>query len=176
MPQSGHWDGWYTTFKLTCFGNKLNEEVCRGFIFTNLFNSFANLATNFQDLVIKKKNLIVLAPALGAISRLAILFCGIIFWAEIFMLSSPLHQQSIYKPFCSENYNPTPYDVPFTPYPSLPAAPSSPVSTCIFYQRNTQQAKSLKIIWINKQLKLKFIFPRLLLWLEEWHLKNNRDF
>ena len=63
------------------FGNKLNEEVCRGFIFANLFNSLyllvrlwwnvvvANLATNFQDLVAKVKNLVTLAPVLGAISH-----------------------------------------------------------------------------------------------------------
>ena len=63
------------------FGNKLNEEVRRGFIFANLFNSLyllvrlwwnilvANLATNFQDLVAKVKNLVALAPVLGAISR-----------------------------------------------------------------------------------------------------------
>ena len=62
------------------FGNKLNEEVCCGFIFANLFNSLyllvrlwwnilvANLATNFQDLVAKVKNLVALAPVLGAIS------------------------------------------------------------------------------------------------------------
>ena len=51
------------------FENKLNEEVCRGFMFANLFNSPANLATNFQDLVTKVKNLVALAPLLGAISR-----------------------------------------------------------------------------------------------------------
>ena len=63
------------------FGNKLNEEVCRGFIFANLFNSLyllvrlwwnvlvANLATYFQDLVAKVKNVVALAPVLGAISR-----------------------------------------------------------------------------------------------------------
>ena len=63
------------------FGNKLNEEVCRGFVFANLFNSLdllvrlwwnilvANLATNFQDLVAKVKNLVALAPVLGTISR-----------------------------------------------------------------------------------------------------------
>ena len=63
------------------FRNKLNEEVCRRFIFSNLFNSLyflvrlwwnvlvANLATNFQDLVAKVKNLVALAPVLGAISR-----------------------------------------------------------------------------------------------------------
>ena len=51
------------------FENKLNEEVCRGFMFANLFNSPANLATNFQDLVAKVKNLVALAPLLGAISR-----------------------------------------------------------------------------------------------------------
>ena len=36
------------------------------------------------------------------------------------------------------------------PLPSL-AAPSSPVSTCIFYKRNTHQTKYLKIIRISKQ-------------------------
>ena len=63
------------------FGNKLNKEVCDGFIFANLFNSLyllvrlwwnilvANLATNFQDLVAKVKKLVTLAPVLGAISR-----------------------------------------------------------------------------------------------------------
>ena len=63
------------------FGNKLNEEVCHEFIFANLFNLLyllvrlwwnvlvANLATNFQDLVAKVKNLGALAPVLGAISR-----------------------------------------------------------------------------------------------------------
>ena len=51
------------------FENKLNEEICRGFMFANLFNSPANLATNFQDLVAKVKNLVALAPLLGAISR-----------------------------------------------------------------------------------------------------------
>ena len=63
------------------FGNKLNEEVCSGFIFANLFNSLyismrlwwnilmANLATNFQDLVAKVKNVVTLAPVLGAIWR-----------------------------------------------------------------------------------------------------------
>ena len=61
--------------------NKLNGGVCRGFIFAKLFNSLflwvtlwwnilvANLATNFQDLVAKVKNLVALAPVLGAISR-----------------------------------------------------------------------------------------------------------
>ena len=53
------------------FGNKLNEEVCRGFIFANLWWNVvvANLATNFQDLVAKVKNLVALVPVLGAISR-----------------------------------------------------------------------------------------------------------
>ena len=63
------------------FGYKLNEEVCLRFIFANLFNSqylkvrlwwnvlVANLATNFQDLVTKVKNLVALAPALGKISQ-----------------------------------------------------------------------------------------------------------
>ena len=68
------------------FGNKLNEEVCRGFIFANLFNSryllvrlwwnilVTNLATSFQDLVTKGKNLVALAPVLGAISRPVLIF------------------------------------------------------------------------------------------------------
>ena len=63
------------------FGNKLNKEVCHGFIFANLFNSLylfarlwwnilvTNLVTNFQDLVTKVKNLAALAPLLGAISH-----------------------------------------------------------------------------------------------------------
>ena len=63
------------------FGNKLNEEVCDGFIFANLFNSLyllvrlwwnilvTNLATYFQDLVSKVKKLVALAPVLGPISR-----------------------------------------------------------------------------------------------------------
>ena len=58
------------------FGNKLNEEVCRRLIFANLLNSLhllvrlrrnipvAYLATNFQDLVAKVKNLVALAPVL----------------------------------------------------------------------------------------------------------------
>ena len=61
--------------------HRLRKEVCHGFIFANLFNSLylsvrlwwnvlvANLATNFQDLVAKVKNLVALAPVLGAISR-----------------------------------------------------------------------------------------------------------
>ena len=46
------------------FGNKLNKEVCHGFIFANL----SNLATTFQDLVAKVKNLVTMAPVFGAIS------------------------------------------------------------------------------------------------------------
>ena len=58
------------------FGNGLNEELCCGFIFTKLQQSLgkvsseilvANLATNFQDLVAKVKNLVALALVLGAI-------------------------------------------------------------------------------------------------------------
>ena len=72
------------------FGNKLNEEVCHGFVFANLFNSLylkvrlwwnilvANLATNFQGLVAKVKNLVTLVPVLGAISRPEILWTNII--------------------------------------------------------------------------------------------------
>ena len=56
------------------------EEVCCGFIFTNIFNLLyllvrlwwnilvTNLATNFRDLVAKVKNLVTLVPVLGAIS------------------------------------------------------------------------------------------------------------
>ena len=63
------------------FGNKLNGKVCRGFIFENLFHPLyllvgfwwnilvSNLATKFQNLVAKEKNLVALAPLLGAISR-----------------------------------------------------------------------------------------------------------
>ena len=63
------------------FRNGLNEQLCCRFIFTNLQKSLrslgkvwleilvANLATNFQDLVAKVKNLVALAPALGAILR-----------------------------------------------------------------------------------------------------------
>ena len=63
------------------FENELNEEVFRGFNFANLFDSLyllirlwwnilvAKLATNFQDLVAKVKNLVALAPVLGAISH-----------------------------------------------------------------------------------------------------------
>ena len=72
------------------FGNKLNEEVCREFIFAKLFSSLflgvmlwwnilvANLATNFQDLVAIVKNLVALAPVLGAISRPGELIVGVV--------------------------------------------------------------------------------------------------
>ena len=62
-----------------CFRNKLDEKVCCGFIFANLFNSpyllvklwwnilVSNLATNFQDLVARVKNVITLVPVLGTI-------------------------------------------------------------------------------------------------------------
>ena len=76
-------DGVYFSIEMHVlrFENKLNEEVCSGFIFANLFNSLyismrlwwnilmANLATNFQDLVAKVKNVVTLAPVLGAIWR-----------------------------------------------------------------------------------------------------------
>ena len=64
---------------MLCFGNKLDEKVCCGFIFANLFNSpyllvklwwnilISNLATNFQDLVARVKNVITLVPVLGTI-------------------------------------------------------------------------------------------------------------
>ena len=59
------------------FGNKLNEEVSRGFIFANLFNSLyllvkswwnilvANLATNFQDLVVKVEKFSCIGACIG---------------------------------------------------------------------------------------------------------------
>ena len=80
----GGFGGWNLMLTVQRFGNKLNEEVCHGFISANLFNSLyllvrllwnvvvANLATNFQDLVAKVKNLVALAPVLGAISRPAV--------------------------------------------------------------------------------------------------------
>ena len=58
------------------FRNGLNEELCCRFIFTNLQQLLgkvwleilvANLATNFQDLVAKVKNLVALVPVLGTI-------------------------------------------------------------------------------------------------------------
>ena len=64
--------------KLTFFSD---SHLAPNFIYANLFNSLyllvrlwwnvvaANLATNFQDLVAKVKNLVALAPVLGAISR-----------------------------------------------------------------------------------------------------------
>ena len=74
-----------SSYRLRCLSwvleTNLKEEVCRGFIFANLFDSLylsvrlwwnilvANLATNFQDLVAKGKNLVALAPVLSAISR-----------------------------------------------------------------------------------------------------------
>ena len=63
------------------FGNKHNKEVCCEFAFANIFNSLyllvrlwwnipvANLATHFQNLVAKVKNVVALAPVLGAISH-----------------------------------------------------------------------------------------------------------
>ena len=50
------------------FENELTKELCCRFIFTNLQQSL-DLATNFQDLVTKVKNLVALAPVLGAILR-----------------------------------------------------------------------------------------------------------
>ena len=59
------------------FGNKLNDEVSRGFIFANLFNSLyllvkswrnilvANLATNFQDLVVKVEKFSCIGACIG---------------------------------------------------------------------------------------------------------------
>ena len=86
------------------FGNKLKEEVCRRLIFATLFNSLyllvrlwwnilvANLATNFQDLVAKVKNLVALAPVSGAISCPARLFmnCNIVTATWLYNLTSCL--------------------------------------------------------------------------------------
>ena len=73
------------TFEIVLrFGNELNKELCRRFILIYLYKSstitgslgkvgleilVAKLATNFQDLVAKVKNLVALAPVLGAILR-----------------------------------------------------------------------------------------------------------
>ena len=54
------------------FWNKLDKEVCCGFIFTNLLThyiSWLGYDETFQDLVAKVKNLVTLAPVLGAISH-----------------------------------------------------------------------------------------------------------
>ena len=61
------------------FRNGLNEELCcRCYKSSTITRSLgkvwleilvANLATNFQDLVAKVKNLVALAPVLGAILR-----------------------------------------------------------------------------------------------------------
>ena len=79
--QSGHQDPiWRLVIDrehVLRFGNKLNEEVCRGFTFEN-FLIVANLANNFQDLVAKVKNLVALAPVVGAISRPALGKNGVI--------------------------------------------------------------------------------------------------
>ena len=85
QPSSSPKSKMASSYRLRCLSwvleTNLKEEVCRGFIFANLFDSLylsvrlwwnilvANLATNFQDLVAKGKNLVALAPVLGAISR-----------------------------------------------------------------------------------------------------------
>ena len=54
------------------FGNKLDKEVCCGFIFSNLLThyiSWLGYDETFQGLVTKVKSLVTLAPVLGAISR-----------------------------------------------------------------------------------------------------------
>ena len=86
------------------FWKQLNEKVCHRFIFVTLFNSLyllvrlwwnilvANLATNFQDLVTKVKNLVTLAPVSGAISCAARLFmnCNIVTATWLYNLTSCL--------------------------------------------------------------------------------------
>ena len=78
----------------------------------------------------------------------ALLYCFVVSY-------SGLKYLCYLRPFISKVYtNPFVQRITILPLmmyhlpPTLPslAAPSSPVSTCIFYQRNTQQAKSLKII------------------------------
>ena len=66
------------------FRNELNKELCSRFILIYLYKSstitrsiakvsleilVAKLATTFQDLVANEKNLVALAPVLGAILR-----------------------------------------------------------------------------------------------------------
>ena len=57
------------------FGNRLNEKLCNRFIFTRSLGKVwleilvANLATNFQELAAKVKNLVALASVLGTILR-----------------------------------------------------------------------------------------------------------
>ena len=59
------------------FGNRLNKKLCCKFIFIKLSSTITrsleilvtNLATNFQDLAAKVKNLVTLAPVLGTILR-----------------------------------------------------------------------------------------------------------
>ena len=86
--QRGHYNGSYTTWKVLPkskmafsdndrfafeivhvlhFRNGLNEELQQSVGKVWLEILVAKLATNFQDLVAKVKNLVVLAPVLGAI-------------------------------------------------------------------------------------------------------------
>ena len=74
------------------FGNELNKELCSRFILIYLYKSstitrsigkvsleilVAKLATNFQDLVANVKNLVALAPVLGAILRPVMMTIGV---------------------------------------------------------------------------------------------------
>ena len=75
-PKSKMASSYWSSFKCGVLETNLT-----GIIFANLINSLyllvgfwwnilvANLATNFQNLVAKEKNLVALAPLLGAISR-----------------------------------------------------------------------------------------------------------
>ena len=75
-PKSKMGSSYWSSFKCGVLETNLT-----GIIFANLFNSLyllvgfwwnilvANLATNFQNLVAKVKNVVALAPVLGAISR-----------------------------------------------------------------------------------------------------------
>ena len=75
------------------FGNDLNKELCSRFILIYLYKTstitrsigkvsleilVAKLATNFQDLVANVKNLVALAPVLGAILRPAIILLALV--------------------------------------------------------------------------------------------------
>ena len=82
------------------FGYRSKGTCC--VLETNLTRKFlSNLATNFQDLVAKVKNLVALVPVLGAISRPACVCCenllpvfhGIIWlkWGHFFIIILKVH-------------------------------------------------------------------------------------
>ena len=67
----------------------------------------------------------------------------------------------------------SPYDVPVTPLPSSPLPLLLVLFQLVSFIREipTKQSTSKLFESINNSF-----FSRLLLWLEEWHLKNNRGF